>query len=320
MVVGRADLDAMLADRDEDEAERGAGVRFFTVPVGRTYVRILPPHEEANGRTIVKGGVHWIGGRSISCPAAFRVADECWLCNRAQELYDSGNEDDRKEAAALAMRVRFHANIVTPNDLDTGIQVWEFGRQVYDQIMRYIADPDYGDISDPEDGYDLIVEREGSGRKTRYNIRARKSPSALAPDVIALIEEDPDSLKDLRNLRPFLTDEEMQAGYEGESDEIDEEDEEDERRPAAKRRTSTTTAKTRKAPPVEEEEEEEEDNEPEPRAREDRPKVKPRVATPRPTARPATRPGRPIGKAPEPGSASATVAGVLQRRAERRRA
>ncbi|KKN68967.1 hypothetical protein LCGC14_0446520 [marine sediment metagenome] len=247
-MVGKADLDAMLTDYEKDQEERGDGASFFTPPAGKSHIRLLPPHDDAEGRVIVRGGNHWVGGRSVSCPIAFNVEDSCWLCSRAEELALSGDKRNEAEARDVQVKIRFFANVINPNDVDKGIMVWEFGRQVYDQILKYMGDPDYGDVSDTDEGYDLVVEKEGTGKKTRYSIRARRKPSGLDNDILALIDEDSEALKDLRNVRTFLDDDEMMELYEGAEDELP--DEEDEEAPRRRRAATRTT--------VREEDEEEE--------------------------------------------------------------
>ena len=39
-----------------------------------------------------------------------------------------------------------------------GVKFWGFGKTVYQEILGYITDPDYGDITDPTNGRDLTIE------------------------------------------------------------------------------------------------------------------------------------------------------------------
>lgn len=217
-MVGKTDINAMLSDYDEDREARGGGV-FYRPPVGESLIRLLPAREDASGRAIVKGGTHWVGGRSVACPVACRLGESCFLCDRADELFRSGDAADRAEARELSVRIRFYANVYNPRDPSMGIKVWEFGRQVYDQLMRYMADPDYGDVTDLDTGYDFVVERVGERLKTRHFIRARKSPSPVIQEIRDLLDQNPDALHNLRGLWPAVSNDEMRELYEGISDE-----------------------------------------------------------------------------------------------------
>jgi len=295
----KTDMDAMLKDYETDQDERGEGASFLTVPTGKSHVRLLPPHDDADGRVIVRGGNHWIGGRSVSCPIAFNVEDSCWLCERAEELATSGDKRNEAEARDLQVKIRFFANVINPNDVDKGIMTWEFGRMVYDQILKYMGDPDYGDVSDTDEGYDLVVEKEGKGKKTRYSIRARRNQSGLDADILALIDEDPEALKDLRNVRTFLDDDEMIELYEGaEDEELPDDEGEEEEAPRRRRRATRTTV--REEDPDDEEEEEAEQAEEDPEDEEEEKPRRGRASTRGGSKREkekAPKPGRPIKRA-----------------------
>src|SRR5210317_1480101 len=69
---------------------------------------------------------------------------------------------------------------------DEGIKFWGFGKTVYQEILGYIADPDYGDITDPTNGRDITIEyvsAEDAG--TSYpvtTIRVKPNTTPLAED------------------------------------------------------------------------------------------------------------------------------------------
>ena len=284
----KVDLDAMLEDHVQDEMERGSGVAYFKVQSGQNRIRLLPPHEDAAGRIIIKGGVHWINNRSLSCPIAFKASDECFFCDLADELFGSDDERDKKQASKLSARIRFYANVINASNPDAGIRVWEFGRTVYDQILRYLEDEDYGDVSDVEDGYDLKVLREGSGLKTKYDVRAVKHSSALDADVLKLIEDgEEDGLFDLHELRPFLDPSQMKALFEGDDDDDDDEDEDEDEKP--RRRARDDDDDEDEDEDEEDEKEEDEEEEEEEEEEEDEP----------PRKKSRSRPGRPIAEEEE---------------------
>ena len=39
-----------------------------------------------------------------------------------------------------------------------GVRFWGFGKTVYQELLSIIFDPDYGDITDPVNGRDVVVE------------------------------------------------------------------------------------------------------------------------------------------------------------------
>ena len=61
-----------------------------------------------------------------------------------------------------------------------GVRFWGFGKTVYQEILGYIDDPDYGDITDPSSGRDLTIEYksdEGDAGTTYPTTTIRVKPS-----------------------------------------------------------------------------------------------------------------------------------------------
>ena len=61
---------------------------------------------------------------------------------------------------------------------------WGFGKEVYQELLGVIADPDYGDITDPVNGRDITIEflsAEEAGRSfPKTNIRVKPNTSAIS--------------------------------------------------------------------------------------------------------------------------------------------
>ena len=59
-----------------------------------------------------------------------------------------------------------------------------FGKEVYQELLGVIADPDYGDITDPVNGRDITIEflsAEEAGRSfPKTNIRVKPNTSAIS--------------------------------------------------------------------------------------------------------------------------------------------
>ena len=45
-----------------------------------------------------------------------------------------------------------------PGEEGEGVKFWGFGKMVYEELLSILADPDYGDITDPVSGRDVQVE------------------------------------------------------------------------------------------------------------------------------------------------------------------
>jgi hypothetical protein len=58
------------------------------------------------------------------------------------------------------------------------------GVTVFTAIAAIINNPDYGDITDPDDGFDIMISKEGEKLETKYSIMPRRisTPLAVADD------------------------------------------------------------------------------------------------------------------------------------------
>jgi hypothetical protein len=78
-----------------------------------------------------------------------------------QELINKLREDGSKESYELAKKLypkmRCYAPVLVRGEEDKGVQIWSFGKQVYQTLLGIILDEDYGDITDPLEGRDVRI-------------------------------------------------------------------------------------------------------------------------------------------------------------------
>ena len=73
------------------------------------------------------------------------------------KLRDEGTKESYELAKKLYPKMRCYAPVLVRGEEDKGIQIWAFGKQVYQTLLGIMLDEDYGDITDPEDGRDVKV-------------------------------------------------------------------------------------------------------------------------------------------------------------------
>ena len=101
-----------------------------------------------------------------------------------QELITKLREDGQKESYELAKKLypsmRCYAAVIVRGEEDKGVQIWSFGKTVYQTLLNYMLDEDYGDITDPEEGFDIKVNcTKPPGRQyamTEVRPRPRSTP------------------------------------------------------------------------------------------------------------------------------------------------
>jgi hypothetical protein len=74
-----------------------------------------------------------------------------------RKLYSSGKPDDRVLAKKLAPKMRCYAPVIVRGEEDKGVQVWAFGKLVYQRMLGFFLDEEVGDILSPTEGFDLKV-------------------------------------------------------------------------------------------------------------------------------------------------------------------
>ena len=106
-----------------------------------------------------------------------------------QELITSLREEGSKESYELAKKLypkmRTYAPVIVRGEEDKGVQIWGFGKMVYQALLGLMLDEDYGDITDPTEGRDIkVVCSKQPGKKwAMTEVRPRGKQSKLSSDV-----------------------------------------------------------------------------------------------------------------------------------------
>ena len=111
-----------------------------------------------------------------------------------------------------------------------GVKFWGFGKTVYQELLSFIADPDYGDITDPTNGRDIAVEfktaEETGANFPSTSIRVKPNQTPITEDAEQLksmienqtniteiyTEQSYDELKEVLNNYLNPTDEDTTTG------------------------------------------------------------------------------------------------------------
>lgn len=183
---GSLDTSAVLKQREEAEKQKGSGM-FFKVEEGRAKLRFLPPR--IGEVTIFSVAFQHYGrfpgmqkARSFNCVLKMDPGGKrrCPGCEYVAQLR-GGSFRDQEEADELSARMRVYSNIVNRAEENKGPQIYAFGETVYKKLIAMLEDPDVGgNFSDPENGFDIVITREGKDKNsTKYDVLRAKSDSPL---------------------------------------------------------------------------------------------------------------------------------------------
>lgn len=173
--AGKTDMDKI----NKKMSELGSGL-YFKPREGKNVIRVLPPWNDKGlfyfETTLHYGLQHEGKQRAYPCLGA----DECPICEAIEKMEEEGGAEDVKLAKRLKSRTKYYTNII---DLKTGkVLIWGFSRKILSTLLSYMSDPDWGDITDPDEGFDVVVERTGTKLDTKYEIRVKPRSSEISID------------------------------------------------------------------------------------------------------------------------------------------
>lgn len=73
------------------------------------------------------------------------------------KLRDDGSKESYELAKKLYPKMRSYAPVIVRGEEEKGVRLWAFGKTVYQSLLTYMIDEDYGDITDPIEGRDIKV-------------------------------------------------------------------------------------------------------------------------------------------------------------------
>jgi len=156
--------------------------RFWRPPDGESTLRIVPT---ADGDPFKDYWFHYnLGDNPGFLSPKRNFGDDCPLDGFVQQLWKEGTEESRKQAKNLSARQRFFTPVVVRGEEDQGVRVWGFGKQVYEALLKLVLNPEYGDITDPESGTDLVITygKPAGASFPVTNITPRRQSSLLCPE------------------------------------------------------------------------------------------------------------------------------------------
>ena len=159
---------------------------------GKTQIRIVP-YEFNKDNPFIELFFHYnLNNRSYLSPISFGRPDP--IEEFAQKLKGSGNKEDYQLSKKLEEKMRTFAPVIVRGEESQGVKFWGFGKTVYQELLSIIADPDYGDITDPVNGRDVVVEfisAEESGAsfpKTNIRVKPNQTPISDEPSVLEKVK------------------------------------------------------------------------------------------------------------------------------------
>ena len=184
------DLDAIKSKLNQLQSTTSTANNFWKPEPGKQIVRIVPySHNKEN--PFVELFFHYNLGqnKTYMSPMSFGRPDP--VQEFADKLKSTGDKDEWIQGKRLEPKMRTFAPVIVRGQESEGVKFWGFGKTVYQELLSVIADPDYGDITDPVNGRDIMIERqtpaEAGNQYGKTTVRVKPNQTPITEDA-ALLE------------------------------------------------------------------------------------------------------------------------------------
>lgn len=132
--------------------------------------------------------------KTLISPMTFGKPDP--IVELCQKLKSTGEKEDYKLSKKLEPKMRTFVPILVRGEEDQGVKFFGFGQKVYTEILKTINDPDYGDITDPMNGRDVVIEftpapNAQSFPETTIRVKPNITPVTTDKKVLEMLKDMP---------------------------------------------------------------------------------------------------------------------------------
>ncbi len=152
---------------------------------GKQVVRIVP-YKYSPENPFIELKFHYnINNKTYLSPDSFNRPDP--IVEWSNRMKKTGSKEDWQLGRKMEPKMRTYVPVLVRGEEDQGVFFWGFGKNVYQELLSIISDSDYGDITDPINGRDIVVEfrtAEESGKSFPETTIRVKPNTSLAIDVV----------------------------------------------------------------------------------------------------------------------------------------
>jgi len=169
---------------------------LWRAAVGKHSVRILPSMFDKTNPFKEIYVYYGINNKTMMSPACYDEKDP--IAEFTQKLRKSSNKEDWQLARKMEPKMRVMVPVIVRGEEDKGVMLWEFGKQVYMELIAIMEDEDVGDYTDPISGRDITIETtspEQNGtnfNQSKVRVRTKITPlSEKEAEVKKWLTEQP---------------------------------------------------------------------------------------------------------------------------------
>jgi len=192
-------LDAIKSRLNKLQNTQRTTVELWKPAPGKHTIRLVP-YKFNKENPFIELYFHYnVNNKTYLSPMSFGRPDP--IVEFADKLKRMGDKEDWKAAKKMEPKLRTFVPVLVRGEEGEGVKFWGFGKTVYQEILGYMADPDYGDITDPNNGRDIVLEvtsaEESNASYPTTTIRVKPA--------VSKIHSDPETVDQLLNNQREIT-------------------------------------------------------------------------------------------------------------------
>lgn len=192
-------LDAIKAKLNKLQTQTTRQNNLWKPEPGKQQIRIVP-YQYNKENPFQELYFHYdLGKKNFLSPITHGNPDP--VVEFADKLKSSGNSDEWKLGKKLEPKMRCYVPIIVRGKESEGVKFWGFGKTVYAELLGFIADPDYGDLTDPMNGRDIVIEftpaEGGAYPKTTLRIKPNTTPLTTDRNIAEKIAQQQPNLSEI---------------------------------------------------------------------------------------------------------------------------
>lgn len=166
-------LDLVTNWATAEKKEHNKESEWWVPKDGENTIRIIP----GEGQWALRAYKHFGVGpnkKHYWCPRSSHDGNRdfkkpCPVCDFANELYSSGDLNDKDLANKIRAKERIMLNIVDMSDTSKGVKLFECPATLWKIMDKYWKSKKWGNLADPDNGYDFVVVKKGPKDRPNYD-------------------------------------------------------------------------------------------------------------------------------------------------------
>lgn len=192
-----------IQNRGQKIEKKDYSLIFWKPTIGKHQIRVVPSaYDKTNPFKELKF-YYGITNKVMLSPMNYGEKDP--INEFVQKLYDTNDKSNYDLARKLKAKTRIFVPVVVRGEEEKGVRLWQFGQNIYTELLSMATDEEIGDFTDITNGLDFTLETVGpESTGTQYNkttVRAKRQNNPLSKDaeqVKLWLDKQPNPLEEFK--------------------------------------------------------------------------------------------------------------------------